>query len=89
MGEVSKINLKSIPTVKTLIKDIVNKAIEDLCYPNLVTMSVPCVTASQQLDEKGKVIKNPKKKIVKRAQTLIALESDDLEELQNFLKKKK
>ena len=46
MGEVSKINLKSIPTVKTLIKDIVNKAIEDLCYPNLVTMSVPCVTAS-------------------------------------------
>ena len=46
MGEVSKINLKSIPTVKTLIKDIVNKAIEELCYPNLVRMEIPCVLES-------------------------------------------
>ena len=57
LGEVSKINLKSIPTVKTLIKDIINKAIEELCYPNKVVMSVPCVTESSKLDAQGKVIK--------------------------------
>ena len=61
LGEVSKINLKSIPTVKTLIKDIINKAVEELCYPNKVVMSVPCVNESEKLDASGKVIKNEEK----------------------------
>ena len=86
MGEVNKMNLKSIPTVKTLIKDIVNKAIEDLCYPNLVNMSVPCVAESLQLDEKGKVIKKVKeKKLRERAKTLVAFDPEDFEQLQEFL----
>lgn len=61
LGEVSKINLKSIPTVKTLIKDIINKAVEELCYPNKVVMSVPCVNESEKLDASGKVIKKEEK----------------------------
>ena len=61
LGEVSKINLKSIPTVKTLIKDIINKAVEELCYPNKVVMSVPCVNESEKLDASGKVIKKEDK----------------------------
>ena len=61
LGEVSKINLKSIPTVKTLIKDIINKAVEELCYPNKVVMTVPCVNESEKLDASGKVIKKEEK----------------------------
>ena len=50
----SPINLKSIPTVKTLIKDIVNGVIEDLCFPNRLEMDVPCVLESIEVDQDGK-----------------------------------
>ena len=52
----SPINLKSIPTVKTLIEDIVNDVIEGLCFPSRIEMSVPCVLDPILLDESGKRI---------------------------------
>ena len=55
----SPINLKSIPTVKTLIKDIVNDIIESLCFPSRVQMSVPCVNEFVEIDQDGKAIKKP------------------------------
>ena len=50
------INLKSIPTVKTLLKDIISGVIEDLCFPSRVEMSVPCVLDPIFIDESGKRI---------------------------------
>ena len=52
----SPINLKSIPTVKTLLKDIINQEIEDLCYPSRVEMNVPCVLDPVFIDEAGRRI---------------------------------
>lgn len=54
----SPINIASIPTVKTLIKDIVNVVIEDLCYPSRVDLTVPCVEDPIFIDESGRRI-NP------------------------------
>lgn len=55
----SPINLTSIPTVKTLIKDIVNDVILSLCYPSRVEMSVPCVADPVFVDEAGRRIPDP------------------------------
>ena len=53
------INLKSIPTVKTLIKDIIEDVIESLCYPSRVEMTVPCVSDPVFLNEAGQRIPDP------------------------------
>ena len=60
----SPINIASIPTVKTLIKDIVNVVIEDLCYPSRVDLTVPCVADPIFIDESGRRI-NPGNKRTK------------------------
>ena len=52
----SPINLRSIPTIKSLLQDIVNAEIEDLCYPKRVDMSVPCVNDPIFIDEAGRRI---------------------------------
>ena len=83
MGEVNKINLKSIPTVMTLIKEIVNKEIEDLCYPALVKMDIPCVLEPKRLDAKGKVIKKKglksKGKLRARSKSVAPTDRDEIE----------
>ncbi len=58
----SPINIASIPTVKTLIKDIVNVVIEDLCYPSRVDLTVPCVEDPIFIDESGRRINPVSKK---------------------------
>ena len=52
----SPINLKSIPTVKTILKDIISGVIEDLCFPSRVELSVPCVLDPIYIDEQGRRI---------------------------------
>ena len=52
----SKINLKSIPTVKNLIKDLITEVIENLCFPNRVEMDVPCVFETIEVDEAGRPV---------------------------------
>lgn len=83
-GEVSKVNLKNIPTVKGIIKGKVNKAIEELCFPSRLKMEVPCVFESPQLDEKGKIIEvkkiTPRNKKVKRSSTHRSIELDKVDE---------
>jgi hypothetical protein len=56
LGTESQINLKSIPTITALITDIVNKEIDNLCYPQKLVMDVPCTTAMTQIDKEGKPI---------------------------------
>ena len=59
----SKINLKSIPTVKNLIKDLISEVIENLCFPNRVEMDVPCVLETIEVDKAGRpVIPKPQGK---------------------------
>ena len=56
----STIHLNSIPTVKNLLKDIIEKSIEDLCKPNKIVMEVPCVSEAIYIDKDGKKIQiNP------------------------------
>ena len=52
----SPINLKSIPTVKNILKDIISGVIEDLCFPSRVELSVPCVLDPIYIDEQGRRI---------------------------------
>ena len=59
----NSINLKSIPTVKTLLKDICTDIVESLCFPSRVEMDVPCVLETIHLDALGKRIKEKPKDI--------------------------
>lgn len=56
LGEQSKLNLKSLPKVTSLIADIVEKSIYDLTYPQMLEMPVPCVSHGIRIDKQGNVI---------------------------------
>ncbi len=60
VGEDSKVNLNSLPKVASIITSIVNKEIDNLCYPGCLKMDIPCTTESQQIDKDGKPIRNQK-----------------------------
>ena len=54
-GESSKVNLNSLPKVASIITSIVNKEIDNLCFPGCLIMDIPCTTESQQIDKDGKL----------------------------------
>lgn len=61
IGEESSINLKSIPRVTTIITDLVNKEIDNLCFPGYLKMDIPCTTEGTEIDKDGVPIKKAQK----------------------------
>jgi Ca2+-dependent lipid-binding protein len=60
VGEESSINLKSLPRVTTIITDLVNKEIDNLCFPGSLKMDIPCTTEGTEIDKNGVPIKKAK-----------------------------
>ncbi len=56
IGEEQTINLQSLPKVTQMLKEIVDKVITDLVYPNKLPMPIPCVNESFKLDREGRII---------------------------------
>jgi hypothetical protein len=56
LGELSTLNLKSIPKVTALISEIVNNEINNLTYPKKLPMEVPCVSEPIKIDKHGNII---------------------------------
>ena len=46
VGEESKVNLNSLPKVASIITNVVNKEIDNLCFPGYLKMDIPCTTES-------------------------------------------
>jgi Ca2+-dependent lipid-binding protein len=44
VGQESQVNLKSFPKVSSIITRVVNKSIDELCYPQFLQMDIPCTT---------------------------------------------
>ena len=60
VGEESSINLKSLPRVTNIITDLVNKEIDNLCFPGSLKMDIPCTTEGTEIDKNGVPIKKAK-----------------------------
>lgn len=43
--------------VTRLITDLVNKEIDNLCFPGFLKMDIPCTTEGTQIDKNGNIIK--------------------------------
>lgn len=66
VGEESSINLKSIPRVTSIITDLVNKEIENLCFPGCLKMEIPCTTEATEIDKDGIPVKKSSDKLDKQ-----------------------